>query len=67
MPGLGDKVAVVTGATQTMGAAIARRLAAEGAHVVGFGRSAERGHVWSLPATFPPGRPLGVDKPFDDK
>jgi cytochrome P450 len=23
--------------------------------------------VWSLPATFPPGRPLGVDKPFDDK
>jgi NAD(P)-dependent dehydrogenase (short-subunit alcohol dehydrogenase family) len=43
--GLGDKVAVVTGATQTMGAAIARRLAAEGAHVVGFGRSAERGHA----------------------
>jgi hypothetical protein len=23
--------------------------------------------VWSLPATFPPGRPLGVDKLFDDK
>jgi cytochrome P450 len=22
--------------------------------------------VWSLPATFGPGRPLGVDKPFDD-
>jgi NAD(P)-dependent dehydrogenase (short-subunit alcohol dehydrogenase family) len=45
MRGLSDKVAVVTGATQTMGATIAARLAAEGAHVVGFGRSAERGHA----------------------
>jgi NAD(P)-dependent dehydrogenase (short-subunit alcohol dehydrogenase family) len=45
MRGLSDKVAVVTGATQTMGAAIAARLAAEGAHVVGFGRSADRGHA----------------------
>src|SRR6266702_3128872 len=43
--GLRGKVAVVTGATQTMGEAIARRLAAEGARVVGFGRSAERGHA----------------------
>ena len=45
MRGLRGKVAVVTGATQTMGEAIARRLAAEGARVVGFGRSAERGHA----------------------
>lgn len=45
MRGLRDKVAVVTGATQTMGEAIARRLAAEGARVVGFGRSAERGQA----------------------
>jgi NAD(P)-dependent dehydrogenase (short-subunit alcohol dehydrogenase family) len=45
VPGLRDKVAVVTGATQTMGETIARRLAADGAHVVGFGRSAERGRA----------------------
>lgn len=41
--GLRGRVAIVTGATQTMGETIAARLAAEGAIVVGVGRSAERG------------------------
>jgi NAD(P)-dependent dehydrogenase (short-subunit alcohol dehydrogenase family) len=40
---LDDKVAIVTGATQAMGAAIARRLAADGAAVMGVGRSVELG------------------------
>lgn len=43
MQGLTNKVAIVTGATKTMGATIARRLAAEGAWIVAFGRSAELG------------------------
>jgi NAD(P)-dependent dehydrogenase (short-subunit alcohol dehydrogenase family) len=61
VPGLGDKVAVVTGATQTMGTAIARRLAAEGAHVVGFGRSAERGHAVAARLTADGGSALFVE------
>jgi NAD(P)-dependent dehydrogenase (short-subunit alcohol dehydrogenase family) len=61
VPGLGDKVAVVTGATQTMGAAIARRLAAEGAHVVGFGRSAERGHAVAARLTADGGSAMFVE------
>jgi NAD(P)-dependent dehydrogenase (short-subunit alcohol dehydrogenase family) len=61
MPGLGDKVAVVTGATQTMGAAIAGRLAAEGAHVVGFGRSAERGHAVAVRVTAEGGSAMFVE------
>ena len=40
---LASKVAVVTGATQGMGAAIARRLATAGADVVINGRSAKKG------------------------
>ena len=40
---LTGKVALVTGATQAMGEAIARRLASEGAAVLGVGRSEERG------------------------
>ena len=43
MHGLAGKVAVVTGMTATMGATIGRRLAAEGAAVVGMGRSAAAG------------------------
>jgi NAD(P)-dependent dehydrogenase (short-subunit alcohol dehydrogenase family) len=43
MRGLAGRTAVVTGATQTMGEAIARRLAEEGCQVVGFGRSADLG------------------------
>jgi 3-oxoacyl-[acyl-carrier protein] reductase len=42
---LDDKVAIVTGATGAMGATIARRLAAEGAGVVGVGRSVEAGQA----------------------
>ena len=61
VPGLGDKGAVVTGATQTMGAAIARRLAAEGAHVVGFGRSAERGHAVAARLTADGGSAMFVE------
>ncbi|MGW7694726.1 SDR family NAD(P)-dependent oxidoreductase [Streptomyces asiaticus] len=40
---LQDKRALVTGATSNIGRAIAERFAAEGAHVVVSGRSAERG------------------------
>jgi meso-butanediol dehydrogenase / (S,S)-butanediol dehydrogenase / diacetyl reductase len=43
--GLSGKVAIVTGATRTMGEAIAKRLAREGAAVVGFGRSSELGRA----------------------
>ena len=39
---LAGKRALVTGSTQGTGAAIARTLAAEGAHVVIHGRDAER-------------------------
>lgn len=42
---LDDKVAIVTGATGAMGATIARRLASEGAAVVGVGRSDEAGRA----------------------
>ncbi|MBK7949736.1 MAG: SDR family NAD(P)-dependent oxidoreductase [Deltaproteobacteria bacterium] len=40
---LADKVSVITGSTSGLGAATARRFAAEGARVVVSGRSAERG------------------------
>jgi NAD(P)-dependent dehydrogenase (short-subunit alcohol dehydrogenase family) len=40
---LEDKVAIVTGATRSMGAEIAARLADDGAHVACLGRSAARG------------------------
>lgn len=43
MRGLRDKVALVTGATASMGEAIAVRLAAEGCSVLGAGRNAGRG------------------------
>jgi 3-oxoacyl-[acyl-carrier protein] reductase len=45
MGDLGGKVAIVTGATQAMGEAIARRLADDGASVLGVGRSEERGRA----------------------
>ncbi len=45
MGDLAAKVALVTGATQAMGAAIAARLAADGAAVMGVGRSEERGRA----------------------
>jgi NAD(P)-dependent dehydrogenase (short-subunit alcohol dehydrogenase family) len=40
---LADKVSIITGSTSGLGAATARRFAAEGARVVVSGRSAERG------------------------
>jgi 3-oxoacyl-[acyl-carrier protein] reductase len=45
MRGLAGKVALITGATQAMGATIAARLAEEGASIVGVGRSKERGEA----------------------
>ena len=42
---LEGRVAIVTGATQAMGEAIAHRLAAAGASVLGVGRSEERGRA----------------------
>jgi NAD(P)-dependent dehydrogenase (short-subunit alcohol dehydrogenase family) len=43
--GLTDKVAIVTGATKAMGAAIAKRLCDEGAFVVGTGRDEAAGRA----------------------
>lgn len=45
MRGLTDKVAIVTGATKAMGAAIAKRLCDEGALVVGTGRDETAGRA----------------------
>lgn len=45
MRGLTDKVAIVTGATKAMGAAIAKRLCDEGAFVVGTGRDEAAGRA----------------------
>jgi NAD(P)-dependent dehydrogenase (short-subunit alcohol dehydrogenase family) len=42
-PNAGQRIALVTGSTDGLGREVARRLAAEGAHVVIHGRNAERG------------------------
>ena len=44
---LNDRIAIVTGSTSGLGAAIAQRLAAEGASVIVTGRSEERGKAVS--------------------
>jgi NAD(P)-dependent dehydrogenase (short-subunit alcohol dehydrogenase family) len=41
----GQRVALVTGSTDGLGREVARRLAAEGAHVIVHGRNAERGQA----------------------
>jgi NAD(P)-dependent dehydrogenase (short-subunit alcohol dehydrogenase family) len=45
MRGLAGKVAIVTGTTKSMGSAIARRLCAEGATVIGCGRTVAGGQA----------------------
>src|SRR5438309_9978558 len=45
MPELEGKIAIVTGSTQGLGAAIARRFVAEGAKVVLSGRSEDKGRA----------------------
>ena len=42
-PDAGQRIALVTGSTDGLGREVARRLAAEGAHVIVHGRNAERG------------------------
>ncbi len=42
-PGPNTRIALVTGSTDGLGREVARRLAAEGAHVIVHGRNAERG------------------------
>lgn len=44
-PANGQRVALVTGSTDGLGREVARRLAAEGAHVIVHGRNAERGQA----------------------
>ena len=46
MNALKDKVAIVTGASRGIGAAIVKRLAAEGAKVVAVARSSTRTASW---------------------
>ena len=50
---LNDKIAIVTGSTSGLGAAIAQRLAAEGASVIVTGRSEERGKAVSESILYP--------------
>lgn len=46
MTNFSDKIAIVTGATRGIGHAIATKLCAEGAVVIGFGRSKEAGEAF---------------------
>jgi NAD(P)-dependent dehydrogenase (short-subunit alcohol dehydrogenase family) len=43
VPAAGQRIALVTGSTDGLGREVARRLAAEGAHVIVHGRNVERG------------------------
>ncbi|HQZ26696.1 MAG TPA: SDR family NAD(P)-dependent oxidoreductase, partial [Verrucomicrobiales bacterium] len=43
VPTAGQRIALVTGSTDGLGREVARRLAAEGAHVIVHGRNVERG------------------------